>query len=80
MSIYVIKYYRDNICVSTFTGDDETIANALFHLNFYSMLPKNFTVTKTNADHKEFAFRINSGGYSWVEVSLNEPHREIKNN
>jgi hypothetical protein len=79
MSVHLIKYYRGNSCVSQFIGDDETIAPALFHMNFYSYLPVDFVVTKTNAEHKEYALRLIDGGYSWVEVQLNNPQKEIAN-
>jgi hypothetical protein len=78
MSVHVIKYYRGNSCMSQFIGDDETIANALFHMNFYSFLPVDFAVTKRNADNREFALKFVSGGYSWVEVQLNNPQKELK--
>jgi hypothetical protein len=79
MSTHVIKYYYNNICGSQFIGDDNTIANALFHMNFYSLLPVDFVVTKTNEQHKEYALRFAQGGYSWVEVYLNNPQKEIVN-
>ena len=79
MSVHVIKYYRGNSCVSQFIGDDETMANALFHMNFYSFLPVDFAVTKTNAEHREYALRFVAGGYSWVEVQLNNPLKELTN-
>jgi hypothetical protein len=53
------------------------MAAALFHMNFYSFLPVDFAVTKTNAEHKEYALRFVAGGYSWVEVQLNNPQKEI---
>jgi hypothetical protein len=77
MSVCIIKYYRGNSYVSKFTGDDETVADALFHMNFYSFLPVDFAVTKTNAEHKENVLRFVAGGYSWVEVQLNNPQKEI---
>jgi hypothetical protein len=76
MSTHVIKYYRGKSCVSQFIGDDETVADALFHMNFYSFLPVDFAVTKRTADHREFALRFISGGYSWVEVILNDPSKD----
>jgi hypothetical protein len=33
-------------------------------------------VTKTNAEHKEYALRFVAGGYSWVEVQLNNPTKD----
>ena len=78
MSVHVIKYYRGNSCVSQFIGDDETIANALFHMNFYSYLPVDFAVTKTSAEYKEYVLRLLNGGYTWVEVVLNNPQKELK--
>ena len=77
MSVHVIKYYRGNSCVSQFIGDDETMANALFHMNFYSLLPVDFAVTKTNTEHREYALRFFAGGYFWVEVQLNNPTKEL---
>jgi hypothetical protein len=76
MSTHVIKYYRGKSCVSQFIGDDETMADALFHMNFYSFLPVDFAVTKRTADHREFALRFVAGGYSWVEVVLNDPTKD----
>lgn len=77
MSTHVIKYYRGNSCVSQFIGDDETMAAALFHMNFYSFLPIDFAVTKRTADHREFVLSFVAGGYSWVEVVLNNPTKEL---
>jgi hypothetical protein len=79
MSIHVIKYYRGNNSISQFIGDDETVANAIFHMNFYSFLPVDFCVTKTNAEHREYALRLFPGGYSWVEIHLNNPQKDLQN-
>jgi hypothetical protein len=80
MSVHVIKYYRGNQCISQFVGDDQTITDAVFHMNFYSFLPADFIVTKRTADHKEYALKfISGGGYSWVEVQLNNPQKELNN-
>lgn len=77
MSIHVIKYYNGSECVSQFVGDDETVATALFHMNFHCMLPQGFTLTKTDSTFKEYALRFVTGGYRWVEVKLNNPHEEL---
>jgi hypothetical protein len=76
MSAHVIRYYRGKSCVSQFIGDDDTIAEAIFHMNFYSFLPVDFAVTKRTADHREFVLRLLDGGYSWVEVVLNDPTKD----
>jgi len=80
MSVHVIKYYRGkDSCVSQFIGDDETVANAMFHLNFYSLLPSDFILTKRNSENKEYALRFVVGGFTWVEVQLDNPLKELTN-
>ena len=79
MSSHLIKYYRGSMPTSAFVGDDVVVADALFHLNFYSFLPVDFIVTKTDAQHKEHALKFVSGGYHWVEVTLNNPLKELTN-
>jgi hypothetical protein len=70
MSVHAIKYYISGKCVSQFTGDDETLATVLFHLNFYSILPSDLKVTKRTSDNKEYLLKFIPGGYTWVEVEI----------
>ena len=78
MSVHVIKYYRNNKCVSVFTGDDETIAPAIFHIRANSFLPDDFVVTKANAEHREWLLHLVPGGWSWLEISVNNPQKILK--
>jgi hypothetical protein len=75
--IHVIKFYRQNTQICNFIGDDETISNTLVNLNFQSILPSDIVVTKTNSEHREYKFSILDGGYSWSEVDLNNPKKEL---
>ena len=78
MSVHVIKYYRNNNCVSVFTGDDETIALAIFHIRVNSFLPDNYLVTKINAEHREWILQLFPGGWSWIELQSNNPQKVLK--
>jgi len=77
MSKHIIKYYFDDNCVSEFIGDDETLADAFFHMSCFSLIPSNFTVTKRDAEHREYALRFDNGAVEWVEVHLNRPRNDI---
>ena len=76
--IHAIKFYRGNDEISNFIGDDESVSNALVHLNFHSILPSDLVVTKVSSEHREYKFSILEGGYSWTEVVLNDPQKNLE--
>ena len=77
--MHLIKYYRGTTVISQFIGHDETMALAIFNMKAYSFLPEDFLLTKYTAEMKEYVLELVPGGYSWVEVELNNPLKVLNN-
>ena len=59
---------RERGISSVFAGDDLTLANALFHLNYHGLLDEDFEIFKEDSKHNMYKLKFLGDGYEWEQT------------